>query len=840
MRTLLVDNPPGGSCAAAFYVSSGGDGYIEHDVGWARGDVDGFFLFLAYAGDVYELFFMEEELQMLSTRDFEKGPLAPIPEDVPPPFGLHALSAGSSESSALAAPSCTPAQEVMDVVQERESMDAGVDLLARLSAPAFVLGLTGGTTWMVQFDTAYVKNLETTVLLNLHNLLRVPGPLKKHVSTEEEVAHKGLCESNNESTTIYMQGTWRPAWLEKYIEDKRLRHDLPAQAPTVQEEKILDTPPQPDASAASSSTPAATTSTDPDPWSGNWQNRDDSWWSSAWDISSWNTSTWWSSWSTWSSSSSSTSTTTGEPVIEELELDDLEQERLEEDAVEFPPNHGLFPMVGPAHPPTPPNPWLLQLTGAERRLLQEGGVPELSVERIDLLLECLEDHQAADHGPEARWALARLVRRTEDALDSLQVIMEVLARRLQLRGYLPVTRIPRPRDEQVRLLDWIRRSSSFVQETLDHHLRTPLQPDEAATSSNDPISYIGLNSSTVQTGDELEDEQVELHPGEAATSSSSSPAATARSRSRSPSRHDSELRRALDDFGMEICLLPSGQTIAQYSGVEGTSMSFTPSMQRALDGELLGVWREPSEMTDVILTSTSTTSTMGYDGDAAGDDGVQFMQLPGLAWLLRKCFCGCLPRRKQRFSMVPPSTLRSGPKWPAKLDMQMGLLVLKEVLVALAPPVQFSFNRDLLGTWKEWPRPFQTSALVKLLVCVVVFGAEMLLLFTLKQKAGHRYPFRLQIPSSWFRQMRVRPFLKKLLKVLLAVFPLAVEYMTVVANVNLVVSVCLQIYPHPGETMVLWTRFPRLVSAIRQCFLPLRLRVLSLGRVLSHVIRGQS
>ena len=75
----------------------------------------------------------EEELQMLSTRDFEKGPLAPIPEDVPPPFGLHALSAGSSESSALAAPSCTPAQEVMDVVQERESMDAGVDLLARLS-----------------------------------------------------------------------------------------------------------------------------------------------------------------------------------------------------------------------------------------------------------------------------------------------------------------------------------------------------------------------------------------------------------------------------------------------------------------------------------------------------------------------------------------------------------------------------------------------------------------------------------------------------------------------------------------------------------------------------------
>ena len=289
-------------------------------------------------------------------------------------------------------------------------------------------------------------------------------------------------------------------------------------------------------------------------------------------------------------------------------------------------------MVGPAHPPTPPNPWLLQLTGAERRLLQEGGVPELSVERIDLLLECLEDHQAADHGPEARWALARLVRRTEDALDSLQVIMEVLARRLQLRGYLPVTRIPRPRDEQVRLLDWIRRSSSFVQETLDHHLRTPLQPDEAATSSNDPISYIGLNSSTVQTGDELEDEQVELHPGEAATSSSSSPAATARSRSRSPSRHDSELRRALDDFGMEICLLPSGQTIAQYSGVEGTSMSFTPSMQRALDGELLGVWREPSEMTDVILTSTSTTSTMGYDGDAAGDDGVQFMQLPGLAW----------------------------------------------------------------------------------------------------------------------------------------------------------------------------------------------------------------
>ncbi|CAE7654624.1 hypothetical protein AK812_SmicGene16083 [Symbiodinium microadriaticum] len=218
-----------------------------------------------------------------------------------------------------------------------------------------------------------------------------------------------------------------------------------------------------------------------------------------------------------------------------------------------------------------------------------GGVPELPVERIDLLLECLEDHQAADHGPEARWALARLVRRLEDAQASLQVVLEVLARRLRPRGYLPVTRVPHARAEQVRLLTWMINSAAFVTETLEFHLRTPLQPDEttlaAGPRASPPAAPVGR----------LDDEQaVSSEDGEAAASSSSphgivmSSNASCRSRSRSPPPRppDDTLGYTMgaDAFGLDICLLPAER---EDEDMEVSLSSVPEGIQRALDGELL-------------------------------------------------------------------------------------------------------------------------------------------------------------------------------------------------------------------------------------------------------------
>ncbi|CAE7806396.1 unnamed protein product [Symbiodinium microadriaticum] len=384
----------------------------------------------------------------------------------------------------------------------------------------------------------------------------------------------------------YFQGEWRPAWLEKYIEDRNKR----SQAAEIQE------PARPQ-SASDLADTAPTSSTDVDPWSGQWTGRDDSWWgSSTWGVTSW--FSWNASWS-WTSS-----TTTAEPTMEVPQ--------------ELPPNHGLFPDVGPALPPAPPNPWLLQLTGAERRLLQEGGVPELPLERIDLLLECLEDHQAAEHGAEARWALARLARRLEDALDSLQLVLEILVRRLQPRGYLPVVRTPATRAEQVRLLDWMRRSTSFLAETLEYHLQSPLESSEvnlgtprvpwaSSPESHGPgVGQHGHASDNASGGTG------------AASSSSSSPALRTagseepvRSRSRSPVPVPSAMEMGVDAYGYDICLMPSASN--QECGPQHDTnawLQHSPMMQRVLEGELMGIWSEPDAEID---TSSTTTAPMDID-----------------------------------------------------------------------------------------------------------------------------------------------------------------------------------------------------------------------------------
>ena len=160
----------------------------------------------------------------------------------------------------------------------------------------------------------------------------------------------------------------------------------------------------------------------------------------------------------WQRSSSSSSTTTTLPVGDE-----------------FLPNQAFFPIIQPIDEE---HSWLIHLTGAERRMLQENGVQGPVVERIDALLLQMDDFAATELGPEARWGLARLVRRADEGMVALQCILDVLLRRLRPRGTRPVIRTPRREVDQLRHFQRARNYGSMFEDTLAHHLNVPLQPRE--------------------------------------------------------------------------------------------------------------------------------------------------------------------------------------------------------------------------------------------------------------------------------------------------------------------------------------------------------------------------
>ena len=160
----------------------------------------------------------------------------------------------------------------------------------------------------------------------------------------------------------------------------------------------------------------------------------------------------------------------------------------------FSPNYGLFPVVTPVVPPVPPidEPWngLMQLTGAERARLQEGGIANSAIDRVEHLLLAMDDHAAADAGPEVRWALCRLLQRAEEAINSIDCLMEILLRRLRPRGVWPIIRVPRTELEQWRRFNWIRQYTGVFTSTLERHLSTPLQPQERLESPPRPAPPI--------------------------------------------------------------------------------------------------------------------------------------------------------------------------------------------------------------------------------------------------------------------------------------------------------------------------------------------------------------
>ena len=286
--------------------------------------------------------------------------------------------------------------------------------------------------------------------------------------------------------------------------------------------------------------PSPTASTDPDPWSGQWQ---DSWWGS------WS---WSSSWDGWEASSWTSTSTTSPAAGQELGL----------------PNEGLLPEVHDVDPRELAEiVWTMQLTESERALLADAGTPEAVVNRLADLFERLEDHDSLERGPEARWALGRLVRRMDEAIENQGVILQVMLRRLQIRGRWPVVRVPAQEMERWRLFTWVRQFGGIFSDTVEHHLHVPLQPREDENRLEAPLTV-----QTMEPPPHPEPPQLNTGEGNHTVSSQQGMASPASSSSSSTPAPRTRSRTPPPGFDVEAL-----------------------GLQRALQGELLGIWREPHD-----------------------------------------------------------------------------------------------------------------------------------------------------------------------------------------------------------------------------------------------------
>ena len=345
----------------------------------------------------------------------------------------------------------------------------------------------------------------------------------------------------------YYAGEWKPAWLRNYILAKQAREEEAGH--------------EVDAGASPNVT-VSSLATDVDPWSVQNTQEAGNWWSHGW-YSSAETHTW-----TWTST-----TSTSLPMPE------------------FLPNHGLFPHAQPAAPPsgvtmtTGPS---MELTNSERAHLEDAGVPRGEIQRLAHLFDSLNHHEDQGTGPESRWAVGRLSQRGDEGVQCLECVLNILQRRLRPRGHWPVTRVPRPQGTQHSLFTWAQQFGSILTNSLEHHLRAPLQPREEGGSHQTQESETSVQDINLAQNNEQD--------MDAASSSSSRP----RSRSRSRIR----------------------DTMTPLTTAEAEALQVPVE-------ELQGIWREPSTTstsTGLVVTDlqwdtwsrTSTSTTTSLDNDTLG------------------------------------------------------------------------------------------------------------------------------------------------------------------------------------------------------------------------------
>ncbi|CAE6956495.1 unnamed protein product [Symbiodinium sp. KB8] len=134
-------------------------------------------------------------------------------------------------------------------------------------------------------------------------------------------------------------------------------------------------------------------------------------------------------------------------------------------------------------------------------------------------------------GPEARWALSRLVARMESCAEALEALMEVFHRRLVPRGFLPVQRMPATAHDQQRFYQWISQYNTLCVDTVVRNMEAPLQTDEAeddqAPDAGPPVSVEQPSSSSGPASTSLMRARSRSRTRGSSVSSSSSSLATA-------------------------------------------------------------------------------------------------------------------------------------------------------------------------------------------------------------------------------------------------------------------------------------------------------------------------
>ncbi|CAE7542500.1 unnamed protein product [Symbiodinium sp. CCMP2592] len=325
-----------------------------------------------------------------------------------------------------------------------------------------------------------------------HARSRTPAEQRAHVGG----AGPRRTQRRRERVERYLRGEWRPSWLEDYIVQKQQR-DKDVQNPSSVSEgtaSVSSCPPGTSAACEPSSADSAPLAETQE--AGSWTWHDHYSWASSWSdptwSSSWNSSSsssWWTSWQHqwgWNEEQQQENENdTADQHVEEWpwpgDTTTSTTSSSSSLAISYPPNYGLFPAVRDLEPDelAGDEVFMMQLTNSERALLQERGVPNSVVGRIETMLNTMDRQQQEGRGAEGRWALGCFLNRATEGLEAMEQAMSILQRRLLPRGYLPLRRVPRQEMMRWSLFQWARNQRVILEETLGRHLDVGLLPADS-------------------------------------------------------------------------------------------------------------------------------------------------------------------------------------------------------------------------------------------------------------------------------------------------------------------------------------------------------------------------
>ena len=274
----------------------------------------------------------------------------------------------------------------------------------------------------------------------------------------------------------------------------------------------------------------------------------------------------------------------------------------------------------------------MELSNAEVATLQEAAVPQPTIRRLQAMMEALDRHQAEDRGPEARWALGCLLRRVDEGAHALDEALRILARRLVPRGYLPVRRYPTNEGARWHIYNWARAYGDDLLHVLDRHLQTGLTPgDQVFPDAGQPVrapsspSVVAseAQASTPREAVSITDDAASDNPSSGDSEDGEEEQASQPSLDSSWARNDTGTWVHVESASPST--LPRGpppphpvntpestnEEVIGSNTAEAGSREEPTQLERALRGELLGIWSEPaSEETNEALSSSSVVATV--------------------------------------------------------------------------------------------------------------------------------------------------------------------------------------------------------------------------------------